>query len=50
MWQVSQAWGWRASATENVWRVWQASQEAIPKLFPSLRNVDIYSGDFNPIL
>jgi hypothetical protein len=31
MWQVSQAWGWRASSTENRCRVWQASQEAIPK-------------------
>ncbi len=34
MWQVWQACGWRASLTENVWRVWQASQEAMPKPRP----------------
>jgi hypothetical protein len=45
IWQVSHAWGWRVSATENVWRVWQVSHEAIPKLFPSLRSVAISSGD-----
>ena len=30
MWQVWQACGSRASATEKVCRVWQASQEATP--------------------
>ena len=30
MWQVLQASGWRASALEKRWRVWQASQEATP--------------------
>ncbi len=35
MWQVWQAWGWRASFTEKRCRVWQASQEATPKPPPS---------------
>src|SRR5215472_10179017 len=50
MWQVSQACGDFASFTENVWRVWQESQEALPKLFPSARSLAVSSIGFSPIL
>ena len=32
MWQVWQACGCFASLTEKVWRVWQASHDALPKV------------------
>ena len=50
MWQVWQAWGCRASCTEKVWRVWQASQEATPKPAPDFRSSAISASLFSPIL
>ena len=50
MWQVSQACGDLASFTENVWRVWQESQEATPNSLPCCRSLAISSTGFSPIL
>ena len=50
MWQVSQACGDLASSTENVWRVWQESQEAAPNSLPCCRSLAISSTGFSPIL
>src|SRR5512146_2465090 len=50
MWQVSQACGCLASATEKVWRGWQASQEAMPKVLPCARRSAISLSVLSPIL
>src|SRR5208283_5498729 len=49
MWQVSQACGDLASFTEKVCRVWQESQDAVPKR-SSFCKVASCSGDLRPIL
>ncbi len=50
MWQVWHAWGALASATEKLWRVWQASQEARPNTGTGLRRSARSASDFKPIL
>ena len=41
---------WCGRVCENVWRVWQESQEAFPKRTPDFASVAIWSGDLRPIL
>ena len=48
MWHVLHACGSRASATENRWRVWQASHDAIPNVAPSARNCRMSSSVLIP--
>ena len=48
MWQVRHACGSRASATENRWRVWQASHDARPNVAPSSRSCRMSSSDLRP--
>src|SRR5208337_1932635 len=52
MWQVSQACGERASSTEKVWRVWQASHWAAPNSVPEpfWRSSTSSIRDLSPIL
>jgi len=50
MWQLEQASGCRASATEKVCRVWQASQEAWPKVEPAALSALISASLLMPIL
>jgi hypothetical protein len=50
MWQVWQAWGWRASLREKAWRVWHASQEATPKPRPCCRSSLCSASLLRPIL
>ena len=50
MWQVWQACGWRASLTEKVWRVWQASHDARPKPRPAVLSSRISASLLSPSL
>ena len=50
MWQVWQASGRRASAFEKRWRVWHASQEALPYGPATLRSSACSSAVLRPSL